>query len=85
MSGNRPHAQETAWWRTRGGLVLCGFLLITAFYLLTEHTAHLFGVLPYLLLLLCPLMHLFMHHGHGAHGSHDTSGGVSAQNGKEAP
>jgi len=35
------------------------------FYLLTEHQAHLFGALPFLLLLACPLMHLFMHHGHG--------------------
>jgi hypothetical protein len=23
-----------------------------------------------LLLLACPLMHIFMHHGHGGHGSH---------------
>jgi hypothetical protein len=55
------------WWRTRSGLVLCGFLLIAGFYLLIEHTAHVFGVLPFLLILACPLMHLFMHHGHGGH------------------
>ena len=46
--------------------VLIGFLAVTLFFLLTEHRAHLFGVLPYLLLLACPLMHLF--HGHGHHG-----------------
>lgn len=57
------------WWKTRSGLVLCGFLLIAGFYLLTEHTAHVFGALPYLFLAACPLMHLFMHHGHGGHGS----------------
>ena len=57
----------TPWWRTRSGLVLCGFLLIAGFYLLTEHTAHVLGALPFLLLLACPLMHLFMHHGHGGH------------------
>ena len=34
------------------------------FYLLTEHRAHLFGWLPFLILLSCPLMHIFMHHGH---------------------
>jgi hypothetical protein len=61
------------WWKTRSGIVLCGFLLIAGFYLLTEHTAHVFGVLPYLLLLACPLMHLFMHHGHGGHGVGDTA------------
>lgn len=58
------HAQ-TPWWRTPPGIVLCGFLAIAAFFLLTEHTAHVFGALPYLLLAACPLMHIFMHHGHG--------------------
>ncbi|WP_111400007.1 DUF2933 domain-containing protein [Humitalea rosea] len=53
------------WWWTRGGLVAIGFLLIGAFYLLREHYGHTLGALPYLLLLACPLMHLFMHHGHG--------------------
>lgn len=47
------------------------FLGIGAFFLITEHTAHLFGVLPFALLLLCPLMHLFMHGGHGDHGGQD--------------
>jgi hypothetical protein len=29
-----------------------------------EHRAHLLGVLVWLPLLACPLMHLFMHRGH---------------------
>ena len=41
-----------------------GFIAVTAFFLLTEHTAHVMGALPYLLLAACPLMHFFMHHGH---------------------
>lgn len=57
--------------------VLAAFLAIAAFFLLTEHRAHLFGALPFLLLLACPLMHLFMHHGHGAHGSHDGNAEMS--------
>ena len=61
MSDEMP----TPLWRTRGGVVLCGFLIVAGFYLLTEHTAHVLGVLPFLLLAACPLMHLFMHHGHG--------------------
>jgi peptidoglycan/LPS O-acetylase OafA/YrhL len=60
--------QEQPWWRTPLGIVTCGFLIVAGFFLLTEHTAHVFGVLPYLLILACPLMHLFMHHGH--HGGH---------------
>ena len=51
-------------------LVLVVFLGIAGFFLVTEHTAHVFGVLPYLLLLLCPVMHLFMHRGHGGHDGH---------------
>jgi hypothetical protein len=53
------------WLRSRAGLALVVFLVVAAFYLLTEHTAHVYGVLPYLLILVCPLMHLFMHGGHG--------------------
>lgn len=60
-------APTPLWWRSVGGVVMCGFLLAAGFYLLTEHTAHLWGVLPFLLLLSCPLMHLFHHHGHGTH------------------
>jgi hypothetical protein len=46
---------------------MCGFLLIAGYYLLTEHRAHLWTVLPFLFILACPLMHLFHHHGHGKH------------------
>ncbi|NJM92025.1 MAG: DUF2933 domain-containing protein [Rhodospirillaceae bacterium] len=56
-----------SFWKSKAGLVAAGFLLIGLFFLLSEHRAHLFGVLPYLLILACPLMHLFMHRGHGGH------------------
>jgi hypothetical protein len=59
-----------SFWRSRYAL---GFLLIgavAAYFLLTEHLAHVAGALPYLLLLACPLMHVFMHHGHGKHRHH---------------
>lgn len=55
--------------RSPAGLALLAFLAIAGFYLVTEHTAHLWGYLPYALLLLCPLLHLFMHGGHGGHGA----------------
>jgi hypothetical protein len=58
------------WLRSRTGMVLLVFLGIAAFFLITEHTAHVFGLLPFALLLLCPLMHLFMHGGHGGHADH---------------
>jgi hypothetical protein len=43
----------------------CLFSAIAVFFLWEEHQAHFLGALPYLLLLACPFMHLFMHHGHG--------------------
>jgi hypothetical protein len=36
-------------------------------YLLVNHTGHIIAALPYLLLMACPLMHLFMHGGHSHH------------------
>lgn len=57
--------------RSPAGLALLAFLAIAGFYLVTEHRAHLWGYLPYGLLLLCPLLHLFMHGSHGSHGSTD--------------
>ncbi len=43
------------------------FLGVAGFFLWTEHKAHLLGALPFLVFLLCPLMHIFMHKGHGGH------------------
>ncbi|MEW6353540.1 MAG: DUF2933 domain-containing protein [Pseudomonadota bacterium] len=54
---------------SKSGAVLLAFLAIAGFFLFTEHRAHLFGVLPYLLLLACPLLHLF-HGGHGEDHQH---------------
>ncbi len=64
----RQRSGLKGWLSSRTGPVLLAFLAIAAFFLFTEHRAHLFGVLPYLLLLACPLLHLFMHGGHGGHG-----------------
>ena len=56
---------------SRSGMILLGFLGIAGYFLWTEHEAHvkeLVPYLPYFLLLACPLLHLFMHHGPGGHG-----------------
>ncbi len=60
---------------SRWNIGLVVFLLIAGFYLITEHQAHLFGVLPFLFILACPLMHFFMHGSHGGHGGHAAGGG----------
>lgn len=58
-----PHRRPRAW-----SAALLMVALIAGFYLLREHWNHVAGSWPYLLLLACPLMHLF--HGHGGHGKH---------------
>jgi hypothetical protein len=67
--------ERTQRWKTPAGLALAGFLVVAAFFLLSEHTAHVFGALPYLLVLACPLLHFFMHRGHGGHRGHRHGGG----------
>jgi hypothetical protein len=57
------------WILSRSGLICLGFLAIVAFFLWTEHKAHLLGILPYALLLLCPILHYLMHGRHGGHGN----------------
>lgn len=49
-------------------LGLCLFLAVATFFLWQEHRAHILGVVPYALLLLCPIIHLFMHRGGAGHG-----------------
>jgi hypothetical protein len=66
---NDPQQAKAKW-------VFIGFGLVAGYFLVTEHRAHLFGWLSsygiWLLLLACPLMHLFMHGGHD-HGGHESS------------
>lgn len=55
--------------RQRARTVAIAFAGLALAALLFEHRVHVLGALPYLVILLCPLMHFFMHgshhHGHG--------------------
>ncbi len=72
-SDHDAHATAAKW-------VFLGFALIAGFLLFTEHRAHVLGFLPYLFLLACPLLHLFMHHGHH---DHSKGGPASPPDGEE--
>ena len=76
MNHDHAHAGQTGqdsappFWRSRYAIGLLVFGAIAAYFLLSEHRAHFFGALPFVLLLACPLMHMFMHGGHGGHEGH---------------
>lgn len=55
------------WIFSRTGVATAVAVAILAFLIYRGHTAHLLGALPYLLILSCPLLHIFMHGGHGHH------------------
>lgn len=73
------HSGGGSWLRSRTGLALIVFLGVAAFFLATEHTAHLFGALPFLLLGLCLVAHVFMHGGHGEQDGQAGQGGRTDQ------
>ena len=57
-------------WSSRAKWAFAVFAIIGAFFLIAEHRAHVLPFLPWLILLACPLMHMFMHGGHGGHRGH---------------
>jgi hypothetical protein len=66
MSSNDPaDDRRPTPWRRPLTLAWAATVVIAVFYLLREHWGHVLGWWPYLVLMLCPLMHLF--HGHGRH------------------
>jgi len=75
MEHDHQSENRKGWFNSRSNWVLLAFLIIAGFYLITEHKAHVFGLLPFLILLACPLLHVFMHRGHGGHGNDSPSAG----------
>jgi len=57
---------------SRGWLITLCLVGLGAFYILPSLGIGIGSLFPLLLILLCPLMHLFMMRGgHGGHGGHD--------------
>lgn len=58
-------------------------LATIAFYLLTEHKAHLLAYSSYIIFGVFVLMHLFMCGRHGSHGGHGEQGGHCGHGGEK--
>lgn len=59
------------WRKTPKGIAGLLALAALGLYLIIVHEEHVLGTLPFLVILLCPLMHLFMHKGHVHHNHHE--------------
>lgn len=70
------------WWKSPKGIAILIALAALGVYLIVWHQQHLLGALPFLFILLCPIMHLFMHGGHKHH-DHSKEGEQSKDNKKE--
>ncbi|GAB3551943.1 hypothetical protein GCM10027343_36840 [Noviherbaspirillum agri] len=78
MAHNYQQIHESNRRINRGKWVLIVFLAIGGFFLLTQYRAHLYDAFAFLLLLACPLIHLF--HRHGGHGRHSRGVDVTRHN-----
>lgn len=68
-SSTHTSNRRSGFWRSRYALGMLVLGIVAGYFLWTEHRAHLQQWWPYALLLACPLMHVFMHKGHGGHGN----------------
>lgn len=66
--------QSPPWWHDRNKVTFAVFLGIGAYFLWTEHEAHVIEFLPWALILACVGMHVFMHRGHAHNGSSEHNG-----------
>lgn len=63
-----------SFWKTPFGVVATLAAVAASIYLYVAHKNHVLALVPYLFLAACPLMHVFMHRGHGyshAHGARE--------------
>ena len=68
-----PASSRQRFWHSRWALVSLAVAIGAALFFYVGDFERVKGDWTYLLLLLCPLMHVFMHGGHG-HGGHEGLG-----------
>lgn len=68
---SNSHPSGPNWSRINQWVLWIGLAAAVA-WMFFRHNAHLGQLLPFLILLACPLMHLFGHGGHSGHVGHDS-------------
>lgn len=63
------YSTTPSFWETPFGIVATLLAVAASVYLYMTHQDHVLALLPYAFLAACPLLHMFMHRGHG-HGRH---------------
>ena len=53
---------------TKLKIIFIAFIAITGFFLITDHSAHIYDYSQYILFAAFIILHLFMHTGHSGHG-----------------
>ncbi len=81
---HQQHERLPSFWGSRYSIGLLVIGAVAGYFLLKEHLVHVATALPYLFVLACPIMHLFMHGGHGhGHGSHKDGSSSSSDPNKK--
>ena len=65
------------------GLAALGLMLAPAYFLLVEHRAHVWYYLPYVIFLVCPALHLFMHGRHRENKAEEEEEETAEERGKK--
>jgi hypothetical protein len=68
------HSTRSSFWKSPFGIGATLLAVAASIYLYVAHHDHVLALLPYAFLAACPLMHMFMHGGHG-HGGHTRGSG----------
>ncbi len=64
---DQQHARPS-FWKSPFGVLATLVAIAASVYLYLVHKDHVLALLPYAFLAACPLMHMFMHRGHGGRG-----------------
>ncbi|WP_304638980.1 DUF2933 domain-containing protein [Pseudomonas sp.] len=70
--------RKPGYWTSLHGLATLALIGAAVYFIFVEHGEHVLPYLPFMIILLCPLMHIFMHKGHRGH-DHGSPGDSNAE------